>query len=169
MSALARWRKKVIEKGLTKSEKDKDLRKSKNKEAFKEFKAKRAEQQRKRRHRAKKKSLKKDSKKKKKQEKKIKNNKKERCVQFIFRKKGVRVFYVDLSFFKKFKNIEIKNRIYRDKSSDRLMKKIKKEVEKSKKSKKHGCAFETLSKKKIACTHDSGGAKVVYAVILSNF
>jgi len=47
MTALSRWRSKV--KHLTKKEKEKDLRRSCNIEAFKEFKEKRAEQQRKRR------------------------------------------------------------------------------------------------------------------------
>ena len=51
MTALSRWRSKV--KNLTKQEKEKDLRRSCNIEAFTEFKKKRAEQQRKRRARAK--------------------------------------------------------------------------------------------------------------------
>ena len=47
MSALTRWRSKV--RHLTKAEKDKDLRRSCNIDAFNEFKEKRANQQRKRR------------------------------------------------------------------------------------------------------------------------
>lgn len=49
MSALSRWRSKVNKLKLTKKEKEKDLRRSCNIDAFNEFKAKRAEQQRKRR------------------------------------------------------------------------------------------------------------------------
>ena len=53
MSALSRWRSKVKKLALTKKEKEKDLRRSCNIDAFNEFKEKRAEQQRKRRARMK--------------------------------------------------------------------------------------------------------------------
>ena len=148
MSALRRWRRKVKEKGLSNAEKEKDLRRNSNKEAFEEFKAKRAEQQRKRRWK------KKDSK-----------DSKGPCVQLIQVKDGVEVFYVNTKYFQD-KGHKIKNKVYAEKSAKKLMAKlVKKYNSKRKKSMSDfDVLYKVLSKKKRVFGHAS--CSKVYATIV---
>ena len=164
MSALTRWRKKVRDKGLTQAEKDKDLRRSRNREAFEEFKAKRAEQQRRRRN-------------------KTRKNKKPtkipvpsgqlqklepgtKCVQFVkINDDGVLVFYVDLRHLRD-NGVNIHGRVYSEEKSEKLIRECVKKISK-KKSKNIQSLLGILMKKKYACRHKSGGSKRVYASVIS--
>lgn len=159
MSALTRWRRKVNEKGLSKAEKEKDLRRHSNQEAFEEFKAQRAEQQRKRRRRT------------------AKNKTNERkthstYVQFIQVEDGVEVFYVDLDYLNR-KGHKVKNKVYAEKSAKKLMATL---VEKSRKKKNFkrmsdfDVLYKTMSKKKRAYGHasDKEYNKVYTTVVLNN-
>lgn len=163
MPALSRWRRKVKEKGLTQAEKDKDLRRSSNKEAFEEFKKKRAAQQRRRRQKNKntKTTTKKQTR---------TGKKKTKFVQFVQVKKDeVQVFYVDMKYLK---DIKIEKKVYSKKESEELMTKILLPMTNFKNSKQsklstHDLLLKTLSKKQKACRHESGGTKRVYASVIT--
>lgn len=161
MSALSRWRKRANAKGLSKAEKDKDLRRDSNKEAFDEFKAKRAEQQRKRRRRAKQNNsdnIHSDK----------HNSGKGPRVQFIQVKDGVEVFYVDVEYLQK-KGHKVKNKVYADKSAKKLMARLaEKYYSKRKKNmSEFDLLYKTLSKKNRVFGHESEkGHKKVYATIV---
>lgn len=143
MSALTLWRRGVREMGLSNAEKNEDLRR--NTEAFREFKAQRAEQQRKRRRRA-------------------KNNETDHgTVQFIQVKDGVELFYVDLKYLQG-KGHDIKNKVYAGKSAKKLMAAF---VMKSKRNKSDfDILYKTLSKKNRAKAHQSENK--VYATVVLN-
>lgn len=152
MPALSRWRRKVKEKGLTQAEKDKDLRRSSNKEAFEEFKTKRAAQQRRRRQ--KKKSTKTTN----------SPNKKHQFVQFVQVKRDeVHLFYVDMKYLK---DVKIDKKVYSGKESETLTTKILQSMTNTKNPNKSSL-FKTLSKQKKTCSHESGGSKRVYASVVS--
>lgn len=149
MSALRRWRRKVNEKGLSEAEKEKDLRRNSNQEAFEEFKAKRAEQQRKRRR-------------------KKKGSKDPDCVQrvqLIQVKDGVEVFYVNLRYLQD-KGHEIKNKVYAEKSAKKLVAKLvqKYKSKRNKKTSDFDVLYKVLSKKKRVFGHES--CSKVYATIV---
>lgn len=145
MSALSRWRKRVNAKGLSKAEKEKDLRRNSNKGAFEEFKAKRAEQQRKRRKRA-------------------KYSSKGSRVQFVQVQDGVEVFYVDLEYLKG-KGHEIKNKVYTEKSAKKLLANlVKRYKSKNSKNSDFDVLYKILSKKKRVFRHES--EKQVHATIV---
>ena len=145
MSALRRWRRKVNEKGLSNAEKEKDLRRNSNQEAFEEFKAKRAEQQRKRRR------------------KKKDNN--DEFVQLIQVKDGVEVFYVSLRYLQG-KGHKIKNKVYAEKSAKKLVAKLveKYKSKRNKKTSDFDVLYKILSKKKRVFGHES--CSKVYATIV---
>lgn len=148
MSALRRWRRKVNEKGLSNADKEKDLRRNSNKEAFEEFKAKRAEQQRKRRRK------KKDN---------IPTSKE--CVQLIQVKDEVEVFYVNLRYLQD-KGHKIKNKVYAEKSAKKLVAKFvqKYKSKRNKKTSDFDVLYKVLSKKKRVYGHES--CSKVYATIV---
>ena len=148
MSALRRWRRKVNEKGLSKAEKEKDLRRDSNQEAFEEFKAKRAEQQRKRRRK------KKDS-----------PSKDAECVQLIQVKDGVEVFYVNVTYLQD-KGHKIKNKVYAEKSAKKLVAKLvqKYNSKRKKNMSDFDVLYKVLSKKKRVFGHES--CSKVYATVV---
>ena len=129
MSALTLWRRDVRERGLSNAEKNEDLRR--NPEAFREFKAQRAEQQRKRRRRAKHKS-----------DHEAGKRPSGDLVQLIQVKDGVEVFYVDLKYLQG-KGHKIKNKVYAGKSAKKLMRDI---VRSKKKKNKYKSDFDVLYK-----------------------
>lgn len=145
MSPLSRWRERVNAKGLTKAEKEKDLRRFSNIEAFEEFKAKRAGQQRRRRHRA-------------------KTNSGGPSVQFIQVKDGVEVFYVDLAYLKE-KGHKIKNKVYTEKSAKKMMARLVKKS--NRKMSDFDLLYHNLSKKNRVSAHESNREfNEVFAVIV---
>lgn len=165
MSALTRWRKKVRDKGLTQVEKDKDLRRSRNREAFQEFKAKRAEQQRRRRNKTKKKKKPKFSPVPSRQLQKMEPGTK--CVQFVqINDDGVLVFYVDLRHLRD-NGVNIHGRVYSEEKSEKLIRECVKKISKKKSNYSFDSLLGILTKKKYACRHKSGGSKRVYASVIS--
>lgn len=160
MSALSLWRRDVRERGLSNAEKNDDLRR--HPEAFREFKAQRAEQQRKRRRRAK---YNHET-----NHETHHHHQTGELVQLIQVNDGVEVFYVDLKYLQG-KGHKIKNKVYAGKSAKKLMAAFAQSSKRKSKRNKHESDFDvfykTLSRKKRAFGHESENEhNKVYATVV---